>query len=321
MIPGNTRSDRQADGPSSEEESLLQLHRELGWRVIFEGGFCWLSSGLRMFVPLPCTGPISLSNATRRALWEQHALFLRYPCDDDHPSYPSHIHMVSNKDYDIMTLALKRRNNVRRGLRDCSIDRTTFDYLVRNGLPLIRDTYDRQGRVCTEHTIELWRKYFTAAGRNPLFEAWGAFFNNQLAAFCVNFTFRGVVNVYCSFSRRDLLRYRQINALIFVCTKDAITRAEVNHVSYGMRATVGDPESLKSFKDSLGFRKIPVNERIEVNPWLKPLFDLGGARLIRSVSKMFQNRSAKAQLLIGMISTYLNQRQNAVAGSRQGSVQ
>lgn len=282
----------------------------MGARVVFTGDSLWHSDGLRLFLPLLCKGPISLSAKNLKALWGAGAIFLRYPTADDVPSFPSHIFLVEDKNYDLHCISGNQRKETRRALRKCTVARIPIQYLFREGLDLIRDTYDRQRRVCDESTIEAWKTYFHAASENPVFEAWGAFVGTDLAAFRVDFTYRGGFYGEALFNRRDLLKYQVMNALMFVTTKAAISRPEIDHVSYGMRGLVGESEALNRFKESMGYKKVVVAERIEVAPWLKPAFDLGLSHAIHAVAKRYAGKSAKARRICGMINTYLSQRRD-----------
>lgn len=305
--------------PSSElnfeDEALKDFLEQMGARVVFTGGSLWHSDGLRLFIPLLCKGPISLSAANLKTLWRSGAIFLRYPTDDDVPAFPSHIFLVEDKNYDLHSIAGNQRKETRRALRKCTVARIPIQYLIREGLDLIRDTYDRQRRVCAQSTIDAWIRYFHVAAEIPVFEAWGAFVGTDLAAFRVDFTYRGGFYGEALFNRRDLLKYQVMNALMFVSTKAAITRPEIDHVSYGMRGLVGESEALNRFKESMGYKKVVVAERIEVTPWLKPVFNLGLSQAVYALAKRHAEQSAKARRICGMIDTYMRQTKNCLGQS------
>jgi len=272
-----------------------------------------------MFVPLPCNGPISVSSEEKKRLWKVGALFLRYPAADDSLGYPSYIHMVDDKNYDLQTLTSHQRQNTRRGLRNCKVESIPIDVILREGPPLIEDTYDRHGRRCTEQTLRRWRNFFLAARDNPLFQAWEARVGTQLAACALGFTYRDVFYLYCLFNRRDLLKHNPMNALLFTLTRETIKKEGISAVSYGIRAIFGDKPSLNRFKESVGYRKVLICERIEVNPLIKPVFDFGLARVIRAVATRYFDRSQRAKRIHGIISTYLEQKKDCMAKHLNGS--
>lgn len=301
------------DRKNYENKWLKTFLEEIGVRVVFTDERLWHSDGLRMFLPLPCKGAFALPAHERRTLWDSGALFLRYPCAEDGPAYPSHIYLVDDKNYDLHSLDDHQRKETRRALRKCSVSQIPVAYLFKEGLDLIRDSYDRQGRVCDDTVIKAWENYFRAAAHNPIFEAWATFVGRELAAYRVDFTFHGGFYGEALFNRRDLLRYQVMNALLFVSTKEAIIRDEIDHVSYGMRGLTGESKALNRFKESMGYRKVVMPERIEVRPVIKPLFDLGLIRVIQVAAARRSECSAKAKRICGMIDTYLNQRNNCLA--------
>lgn len=300
--------------PSLEDRALTEFLESLGVRVIFFRDHLWHSDGLRMYIPLPCGGPMLVTEEERKILWDQKALFLRYPTAEDVPAYPSHIYLVDDKNYDLANIQGNQRKETRRALRNCTVAKIPIQFLFKDGFDLIRDTYERQGRRCDSGTIKAWEHYFRMAANNPLFEAWGAFVGTQLAAYRVDFTYRGGFYGEALFNRRDLLKYQVMNALMFVSTKDAISRQEIDHVSYGMRGLVGESEALNRFKESMGYKRVPVAERIEVSPWLKLAFDGGLAHVLKIIAKRLQERSPKANRIRGMIETYFAQRKNCLEG-------
>lgn len=299
-----------------EDHWLKTFLEDIGVRVTLTEERLWHSDGLRMFLPLPCKEAFSIPRSERWRLWKSGALFLRYPCADDAPAYPSHIYLVDDKNYDLHSLLGNQRKETRRALRKCTVEQIPIEDLFQEGFDLIRDTYDRQGRICDEAAIRGWEIYFRAAARNPIFEAWAAFVGRELAAYRVDFTFHGGFYGEALFNRRDLLKYQVMNALMFVSTKAAISRDEIDHVSYGMRGLTGESEALNRYKESMGYRKVLVPERIEVMPLLKPFFDVGLVHIIHAIAKRRYEQSAKAKRVCGMIHTYLHHRRNCLDGAQ-----
>lgn len=298
---------------SYEEKWLRAFFEEIGVRVVCTDQRLWHSDGLRLFVPLPCKDAFALAREERCQLWNGGAVFLRYPCCEDVPGHPSHIYLVDDKGYDFHCLLGNQRKETGRALRKCTVERIPFEYLFKEGFDLIRDTCERHGRECTSEVIEGWERYFRAASRNPLFEAWAAFVGTELAAYRVDFTFHGGFYGEALFNRRDMLKYQVMNALMFVSTKEAIRREEIDHVSYGMRGLTGESLTLNRFKESMGYRKVEVAERIAVRPALKPLLDAGLIYFFRAFLPKACKDPAKTRRICGMIDTYLNQRRDPLS--------
>lgn len=235
-------------------------------------------------------------------------MFLHYVSKDGKTYYPGYDLVVSDKNYDFGSIiSSKRRHNIRWALKHCSVERIPFDLLVRESDVLIKDTHQRQGRQFNESVLEMWKNYFRLAGSNPLFEAWGAFVSNQMAACHVCITVDGGAYIEMTFSRSDLLRFHPVDALCFVFTQNAMNRDGVKHVSYGRRPITGEAEGLVDFKESMGFRKIPLKERVEIHPILKPLL-FGPLRPIAlNIAEKYSDRSMYARIIAGVTSTLRGQ--------------
>jgi hypothetical protein len=288
---------------SIEEKHLSVFYNTLGVRTFTEADFLWRSAGLRLFTPVPMVRPISLSKKDLSRMWKQGAFFIHFPTADVGLGFPGYIFVMDDKEYDWGSIkSSDRRHNIRRGFKHCDVKSIPFEFLVENADPLIRDTYHRQGRNCDDAVVEGWRNYFRAAAGNPLFEAWAAFVSKKLAAFKVEFTYHGVVQADMVFSLKDLLKYYPVNALLFFSTQQAIRRDGISCVSYGMTPVTGEPESLIGFKESMGFKKINLNHRLEVNPLLKPVFSFPLSSLLKVVADSYYERSAYARIVSGVIS-------------------
>lgn len=293
---------------SVDEKHLSDFCQARGASFFVVGGLFWMSRGMRLFSPWPASRPISLSREDLRIIWDQRALFLHYVSSEDKPFFPGYDLVVEDKNYDFKSIqSSKRRHNIRWALKHCSVEPISFESLVKLGEPLIRDTHNRQGRDFNEAVLEMWKNYFRLADSNPLFEAWGAFISNQLAACLICVTVTGCVYIEMTFSRTVLLKFHPVDALCFVSTQQVMARNGVTQVSYGRRPITGEAEGLVNFKKSMGFRKIPLRERIEVNPFLKPLLLGPLTPLVHNISNWYSPRSMYARIVAGVTSTLSGQ--------------
>ncbi|MGC8659674.1 MAG: hypothetical protein ACP5U1_11425 [Desulfomonilaceae bacterium] len=291
-----------------EEKYLEDFCRARNIRYFsFKDAF-WMSRGMRLFSPWPSSRPISLSSKELHFMWKQGAMFLHYSCSNGKPYYPGYDLVVDNKNYDLDYIASpKRRHNIRWALKRCAVERISFDSLVKSCPPLIEDTHGRQGRVFNDSVLEMWKNYFKLAESNPLFEAWGSFVSNQLAAFHVCLCVGGAVHIEMTFSRTDLLKYHPVDALCFVSTRQSMAKKAVTHVSYGRRPITGEAEGLINFKTSMGFKKIPVKERVEINPIMKPLLIGPFGLVTHHLTERYSERSMYARMIFAVTSILRDQ--------------
>lgn len=292
----------------TDEKHLSDFCRARGARFFIVRGCFWMSRGLRFFSPWPASKPIVLSLDDLQFMWGQKALFLHYVSAEDKPFFPGYDLVVDEKNYGFGNImSSKRRHNIRWALKHCSVQRVSFDLLVQDGGVLIEDTHLRQNRVFSRSVLEMWKNYFRLAESNPLFEAWASFVCDQLAAVCVVVTVGAGAYIEMTFSRTELLKYHPVDALAFVATRQAILKDGVTHVSYGKRPITGETDGLLSFKESMGFKKIPLKERIEIHPALKPALWGPQSSAARFIAKICSNRSMYARIITGVLDTYRGQ--------------
>ncbi len=285
-----------------QEKHLTNFFREINCSVVQLESGLWHSNGARIFQPVIMRGPIEVSSDEKKRLWDSGSLFLRYPVSRNNCGIPSYIHLVDDKNYDLDSLCGNQRKETRRSLRHCNVERVEISYLIKNGLALVTDTYARQERHIDEWGLNWWKKNFEVSARNPLFEAWGAFVGKKLAAFRIDFTYRGGFYGDVLFNRQDLLKYQAMNALMFVSTREVIKRPEIEYISYGIRATFGDAPSLNRFKESMGYRKIDLMEKIEAAPILKPFLKVDGICWFgKFILSRYSEESDKAKRLLAIL--------------------
>lgn len=285
-----------------EDKSLTDFLLKTGARVIPLATGLWYSRGIRVVEPVTMKGPTDISDTSRQRLWDGGALFLRYPVSVGSGYAPSYIFIVDDKNYDLDFLRGNQRKETRRALRLCDVRRIEIEYLLKHGIEIIIDTYHRQRRYLDDAILDRWKKNLELSANNPLFEAWGAFVGKQLGAFRVDFTYRGGFYGDILFNRASLLKYQVMNALIFVSTREVIRRPKVDCVSYGIRATFGESASLLRFKESMGYKKINVEERVDVNPKTRLLsrFDLLD-KMAKRVCSLFVDNSDKAKRFCALL--------------------
>ena len=301
---------------SVQDEHLSDFCRAIGVRCFSTGDLFWSSYGLRLFSPLPAYRQISLSPKDLSYIWKQGALFIHYFTSDDCPFYPGYDLIVEDKNYDFDNIqSAKRRHNIRWALKHCNVERVPFELLLKIGLPLVEETYNRLSLRFNGSVLERWKNYFRAAVSNPMFQAWGVFVLNQLAAFNFHIYCRDGAYIPMIFSRTDLLKWHPVDALVFVSTQHAMARDGVAHISYGRRPLTGvDTDSLVNFKESMGYKKIPLKERLEVNPVVKPVFSRPLSSATKALADLFYHRSGYARIVSGVISTLRGQIKLSDAG-------
>jgi hypothetical protein len=220
------------------------------------------------------------NNEAIRIMLKAHALVLRFPDDSENiDEAKGGLCVCTNKDYDFSSLHVKARNQTRRALEQCKIERIDFSDLATIGHELNVQTFTRQGRAPQSFPIEKWKKYCQVSESNSDFEAWGSFIDGKLAAFCVCALIDDCYNILHQSSATKYLSYYPNNALAFLVTQQAFRRPEVSFVSYGLKS-MESTDGLDHFKERMGYHIRPHMDKIIINPLLKLPLILGGAKFI-----------------------------------------
>lgn len=189
------------------------------------------------------------------------------------------------------------RNKVRQGLRNCTVRPVSFEYLRDHGMPLNRDTLNRQGRDDpTFSQPARWARLCQAGRHIKGAGAWGAFVGEQLAAYMTTFFINGYSNILHQMSRTDLLASRANNVLAFVATREMLASPGIQGVSYGQASIRGLPE-LERYKVRLGYEKWPMRYVVVLHPLVRSiLLSRAGDALRGGLNRLFPDHDVLKQL-------------------------
>ena len=251
-----------------------------GCRVIETNSCYWFNSQPLSFASIPYHRVV---DPPRRELAEVFfrgpAFAVRFLASPAENGQAGGLFVCSKDSYDLSSLRKKARNQTRRGLEHCRVERVEFGDLAQRGHKLNVGTLLRQGRSPATMTEAKWDLYCAAAARNSDFEAWAALVDRQWAALLVTALVEDVLTILHQSSAGDYLAYYPNNALVFEVTRRKLNDARVRLVSYGLLGLT-DNGSLEHFKFGMGFSLEPLRDHLVINPVLKPFLDLGGRRWV-----------------------------------------
>jgi hypothetical protein len=222
----------------------------------------------------------------QKAFWLGPALLLRYQSADVEVGRAGGIFLCSKKDYDLHSLDSKARNQTRRGLEKCRVERIEFQALAESGLALLVGTYLRQGRDVSASVEKKWNRLCSAGARTPGLEAWGSFVENRLAAFLIGAYVEDSFYILHQGSDSALLGDYPNNALLFKVTQTKLADPAVNSINYGLKSLDPTP-GLDKFKVQMGFEMIPRREVMVIHPLLRTVLALGGKSLLRMLAHRY----------------------------------
>lgn len=254
-----------------------------GHRVIKTKSCYWYDAQPLSFLSMPYHRFVTPSREELARVM-LHGAVVRYPAFSDELQATGGMYICASRGYDFPNLNSKARNQTRRGLENCSIERVEFDYLAEHGVSLNEDTFVRQGRSVRSVSPERWRKYCEAASRNADFEAWAAFSGGVMISFAVTALVEDCFNILHQSSATKSLAQYPNNALIFSLTKRKLEDSRVGFVSYGLRS-LDKADTLEHFKFGMGFSLRPSRDCIVLNPLLGGFLRIGGGQLIERMAR------------------------------------
>jgi hypothetical protein len=264
-----SRSDR--ENKRMTIEVFAEWLRRQDYRVFETESSHWYSPGLGVYQAFPYHWVIQPSSAELNEFMREHrVLGLRYSTGLDQSEGRLSYHAVyEGGDYGIDALGKWARKNVRRGLKNCTVEPVTFDRIAEEGWNLQLDTLKRQGRKPGE-TQNQWRRRFLAASDLPGFGAWGALVAGNLAASVVTFRLEDFFYLLYQQCQGEYLAAHVNNALSFAVSQELLSRPGTRGAFYSLES-FDAPESMDEFKFRMGYRAKPVRQRVVFNPVFRPL--------------------------------------------------
>ena len=240
----------------------------VGNRVVRAGSIYWYEVSSRFYMSAPPNFVFAPTDRELREVFRRtHCVGLRFAAPLDGPGRLSYQIVCDDGGYGLETLSSNNRSKVRRGLKRCRIEPTPMAVIAEHGLKANEDTVGRQGRDGVLGG-DRWARFFEVAGRTEGFEGWGAWVDDQLAAFLITVSFADSVEFMLARSRSDLLGAYPNNALIFTVTEEMLARRRVGEVTFGLESLepVGP---LDQFKFGMGYIRRPLRQRIVFHPLLR----------------------------------------------------
>jgi hypothetical protein len=265
---------------------FAEWQRLQGHLVVRTASSYWHSQGPRAFQAFPYHWVIHpAEDELSGFLREEGAFALRYSTSLLAPLGCASYQVVYEKPtYGLDDLGKWARKNVRRGLRNCSVEPISFARLAQEGWDLQCDSQERQGRQVRE-SLGDWRRRCETAASLPGFEAWGALVSGRLGASVMTFTMGDWCYMLYQQCRREYLAAHVNNALSFVVTQTMIGRPTVRSVFYALQS-LDAPPSMDEFKLRMGYTAKPVRQRVVFHPWISSLFNTITYRLVRSLREL-----------------------------------
>jgi hypothetical protein len=251
-------------------EVFAEWLRRQGIAVLQTPSSYWYESVPHVYQAFPYHWLIAPDERELSGMFDKGAIAVRYSTASDAPGGAPSYHVVyEQREHDIASLSSKARGHVRKGLSIAHVQPISFQRLATEGWELRRDTLIRQRRQNAEQE-SWWKLLCLSAVGLPGFEAWGAIAGGKLVASLLAFAYDDYFSILYQQSRTDFLRFGVNNTLAHVVTAQVLGRSHARRLFYGLQS-LDAPPGVDEFKFQMRYVAKPVRQRVEFNPWLRPL--------------------------------------------------
>jgi hypothetical protein len=269
------------------QNPMVKFFERLGHRIIQSEHAWWYEVQPKVLLSFPYYKLVNpTENELASLMSEYHLSAIRFPTEVNRYGFMSNIVINTNQEYDFASLHQKARNQTRRALENCTVEQIDFEYLLEHGLPLNRDTADRQGRESQYADANYWKKYCQAAKAVSGMTAWGAFVNGQLACFLISVEVDNWAEWIVNHSSTALRDKYPNNALAFTVGQYYLVKNKFDGVCYGLGSLEPTPD-LDHFKVRMGWQLQPIKQRLVFSRNLRCIVSLANETSLNIIGKLF----------------------------------
>lgn len=283
-----------------------EFFERLGHRIVQSKNAWWYEVQPRVLLSFPYYKLVEPQEEEIAALMREHKLrAIRYPTTLNSFGFVSTLAVNTNQDYDLNCQHQKARNQTRRGLENCVVEKVDFAYLIEKGLPLNQDTAKRQGRESQYADPAYWREYCEAAEATPGVSAWAALVDGQLAAFLVAIEIDDWVEWVVNHSLSALRNKYPNNALVFQAAQHFFQKKGCKGICYGL-GSLEPTLHLDHFKGRMGWVLKPIKQRLVFSKKMRFVFPFAQETCLQGLIKIFP-KSYSVRKATAMIRLYRQQ--------------
>ena len=258
--------------PGGTLRDFLNYWRNNGYQcaISAEGTQLWFpnSRGELMRLPIDCLEQVDPT--ILREILCQHGIWVvtyLIECDEKHPANCFY-YVCRNQNYQLSNVQKRMRRTIRHGFRNFSIRLCTLDELADKGFVAYADTDVRHGRVAGSR--ENFRRMVEKYRGWPLFEVWGAWQENELAAWTIICKIDNWACFIKNCSCTDKLDLVPNNVLHYAITRRSLVEEKKDSISCGVSSIYGGTRlGMHNFKTRMGYEAIPVHRVFVLCPLLR----------------------------------------------------
>jgi hypothetical protein len=283
-------------------DRLAQYHQSVGIDYIMHDGTLW-TSYRRMVMPWgPVSHDYSITASEERLLLAhfRKAVLLQYTDGfSTDAAEPSRWYSVTcHRFLDLGDYNAHFRNMIRRGLKNCSVQKVDTEYIANHGYEVYMASYSRYSDTATPNVSEeAWKSKMLLTKDYPdLREYWAVFVGDRLVGYAGNWILGTIEANYSGIRLHpQFLGAYSSYALFFKMNEYYLQERSLAYVNDGFR-NIGHATNVQDFLvQKFGFQRTPTHLYVRYRPWVAAALRL--SRLARPfLSKRLPNYAALCAL-------------------------
>jgi len=262
-----------------------ELYCRAGLDVYEYGSKFWLKINQFIVGALPTLEPINISH--------YECLEIMFKSKAQIATFISSEQGIFNSSeyiYDFKTCTLedydsKTRNQIRKGLKLCKIDRPSLKELKGEALSINRLVLLRQHRKSFLGNSQLWSSYIEYLYHRNDVQILGAFVGNSLIAYTIFIQLGSRIAIYHPFMDQKYSSMNPIMALLYSGISNEFRSNGPSVISYGLKS-YRPMSSLDVFKRNMRFHERPICRAFVTRRRLNPIFSDTCSRMLNFMANL-----------------------------------
>jgi len=253
----------------------------------------WINYQGALIPDLPPHIEVNLSKSEQKELLKlSGAYFLRWTNEWDREKVSQFWYVIKDEKEDINIYKSKIRNQIKKGLKNCRVEKVTKEYISENGYEVYYEAFKRYETFLKPMSKENFKKSILNSQSNIDF--WGVFVNNKLVAYSQNKIRGNICEYNVTKFNPNFLKYRPSEALFFEMNKYYLNEKNFLYVSDGARSishkTNIQDFLISKFRFRKAYCKLNIAYRKDIELLVKILFTFRRI-FFSSKNKYFQKLS------------------------------
>jgi hypothetical protein len=295
---------------AGDPNPMAEFFERIGQKAIRSESSWWYEVQRRVLLSFPYYVLIEPPPEEIEELFGKHKLrAVRYPTPAEAFGFPSAVEVNTDPTYDLSCVQPRTRRYIRQALKTCKYEQIGFDYLMKDGLSLNRDTAERQGRATIYTDPDYWRRYCQAGKAVPGVTAWAVMVEGQLGTYLVAVECDGWWNWLLTNSSATLSSVRTSHVLFYEATRRFFENDPEKKICYGL-GSLESVSELDHFKLKVGVTRQPIKQRLVLSTQMRCAASLAREPCLKALGRLFP-KSYKIRKAAAMIRRYRQQSREA----------